>query len=248
MASFGDVYVNDAFSVSHRKHASIVGLPTRLPSFAGFLLEEEIKNLSLVFSAEHPFLFILGGAKTETKIPLLKKFIQTADYVFVGGVLSNDFIKNKGFEVGDSLVSEGIDSEISELSRDSKIIVARSVVVCNDKKNISKKSVSEILPEDSIKDVVIGNSEYLEKIIQKAKFILWNGPMGNLEEGFVDGTKHLAQMILKSSAKTILGGGDTVSALNNDDLSKFSFVSTGGGAMLDFLANEILPGIEALTQ
>lgn len=245
LASFGDIYVNDAFSVSHREHASIVGLPKFLPGFVGFLFEEEVKNLSTVFSPEHPFLFILGGAKTETKIPLFRKFIKTADYIFIGGVLANDFLKARGFEVGKSLVSKGIEEEIIQLSQNSKVILSQNVIVGN-KDVLIKKSIGNVSEEDAIKDVVVSDLEVLERVIQKSKSILWNGPMGNLEEGFLDGTKKLAKLISQSSAKSIMGGGDTISALDDSVLEKFSFVSTAGGAMLDFLANETLPGIEAL--
>lgn len=245
LASFGDIYINDAFSVSHREHASIVGLPKKLPSFTGFLFEEELKNLSKVFSPEHPFLFILGGAKTETKLPLFAKFIKTADYIFIGGVLANDFLKVRGFEVGKSLVSKGIEEEIIRLSQNSKVILSQNVIVGN--KDISiKKSIGNVSEEDAIKDVVVSDLEVLERVIQKSKFILWNGPMGNLEEGFLEGTQKLAKLISQSPAKSIMGGGDTISALDDSVLEKFSFVSTAGGAMLDFLANETLPGIEAL--
>lgn len=245
LASFGDIYVNDAFSVSHREHASIVGLPKFLPGFVGFLFEEEVKNLSTVFSPEHPFLFILGGAKTETKIPLFRKFIKTADYIFIGGVLANDFLKARGFEVGKSLVSKGIEEEIIRLSQNSKVILSQNVIVGN-KDVLIKKSIGNVSEEDAIKDVVVSDLEVLERVIQKSKSILWNGPMGNLEEGFLDGTKKLAKLISQSSAKSIMGGGDTISALDDSVLEKFSFVSTGGGAMLDFLANGTLPGIEYL--
>ncbi len=245
LASFGDIYVNEAFSVSHRKHASIVGLPKFLPSFVGLLFDEEVKNLRLAFNPSHPFLFILGGAKTETKVPLLKKFAKTADYIFVGGVLANDFFKTRGFEVGESLVSEGIEGQIIELSQNSKVILPQNVII-GDRENHAKKSINEMRVEEAIKDLVIGDLESLEKIIQKSKFILWNGPMGNLEEGFLEGTQKLADLISQSSAQTILGGGDTISALSDSDLLKFTFVSTAGGAMLDFLANETLRGIEAL--
>ncbi len=241
----GDIYINDAFSVSHREHASIVGLPKKLPSFTGFLFEEELKNLSKVFSPEHPFLFILGGAKTETKLPLFAKFIKTADYIFIGGVLANDFLKARGFEVGKSLVSKGIEEEIIRLSQNSKVILSQNVIVGN--KDVSiKKSIGNVSEEDAIKDVVVSDLEVLERVIQKSKFILWNGPMGNLEEGFLEGTQKLAKLISQSPAKSIMGGGDTISALGDSVLEKFSFVSTAGGAMLDFLANETLPGIEAL--
>lgn len=247
ISSLGDVYVNEAFSVSHREHASVVGLPKFLPGFAGFLFEEEINNLSKAFSPEHPFLFVLGGAKTSTKLPLLQKFSSLADKIFIGGVLANDFFKTKGLEVGNSFVSDDFDSK-SEVLKEQKIILPEKVLVSGQNGEQFVKTTESLNKEDSIKDVVVKNSSELEKIINESKFILWNGPMGNLEEDFGGGTRDLALLITRSSAKTIVGGGDTLSVFPGAVLEKFSFVSTGGGAMLDFLANETLPGIEALKQ
>jgi len=246
LASLGDIFVNEAFSASHRKHASIVGLPKLLPGYIGFLFEEEIKNLSGAFSPDHPFLFILGGAKIETKLPLLKKFLETADDIFIGGVLANDFFRAKGFEVGKSVVSKEAHN-YSKILESLRIVFPERVLVASGNGEEFVKTSDSLNKDDSIKDNVIKGFEKLEKIIKQAKFILWNGPSGNLEEGFGEGTRDLANLIIESQAKTIVGGGDTISIFENSVLDKFSFVSTGGGAMLDFLANETLPGIEALS-
>lgn len=230
LAELGDVFVNDAFSASHRNHTSIVGLPKLLPSFAGFLFEEEINGLQSAFAPEHPFLFILGGIKMETKLGVLDKFLDIADNIFIGGALANGFLKAKGFDIGDSVADEK--TPVEKYLNNQKIIFPDDVRRKDGKiYDIGEKTITKILP-----------------IIQSAKFILWNGPMGNIEEDSFDkGTKIIAEAVANSSAKTIIGGGDTVAVIDSMGiLDKFSFVSTAGGAMLEFLANGTLPGIEAI--
>ncbi|TSC60719.1 MAG: Phosphoglycerate kinase [Parcubacteria group bacterium Gr01-1014_107] len=245
LASLGDVYVNEAFSASHREHASIVTLPKLLPSFAGFLLEEEVENLSSAFSPEHPFLFVLGGAKTETKLPLLEKFAKLADKVFVGGVIANDFFKARGWETGRSVVSrQGLN--YSQILENLRIVLPDKVLVVDERKRESIKSPNSLSKEDFIKDNILKDSQELKDTINQAKLIVWNGPMGNFEEGFREGTLALAKLILESGARSIIGGGDTLAAIQSLGFEKFGFVSTGGGAMLDFLASGTLPGLEAL--
>jgi phosphoglycerate kinase len=245
LAQLGDIYVNDAFSVSHREHSSIVGLPKLLPSYIGLLFEEEIKNLSIVLNPPKPFLFILGGAKFETKMPLIIKYLEKADYVFVGGALANDFFKAKGLNVGKSLVSNE-DFGISKVLDKPNLILPKDLTVRN-KDGIFVKEPEKILDDDQILDIGVEAIAELEKIINKSKFILWNGPIGDYEKGFRDGTLDLARAIIKSSAQSIVGGGDTfavISKLNLED--KFSFTSSAGGAMLEFIYSGTLPGIEAL--
>lgn len=230
LASYADIYVNDAFSVSHREHASLVGVPKLLPSYMGLRFEKEVKTLSKAFYPKHPFLFIIGGAKFDTKLPLLKKFIHIADHIFVGGALANNFFKASGKDVGASLVSEG-DFDLNDLMKTNKII----------------------LPEDTIEvdgrilDAGPVSMEKLKKIVAKTKLIIWNGPLGNYEQGFKVATHALATMIATSGKESIVGGGDTLAAIQELHLTdQFSFVSTGGGAMLEFLATGTLPAIKAL--
>jgi phosphoglycerate kinase len=230
LAKLGDIYVNEAFSESHRECASIVGVPKLLPSYAGLCFEREVQELSKSFYPKHPFLFILGGAKFDTKLPLLKKFVNIADDIFVGGALANNFFKEQGKDVGVSLVMEG-DFGLSELMASGKIM----------------------LPEDSIidggriLDVGALSLEKLKEKIAAAKLVLWNGPLGNYELGYKVSTIETAKLIAELAEESIVGGGDTLAAIQElDILGKFSFVSTGGGAMLDFLAKGTLPGIEAL--
>ena len=245
LSRYGDIYVNDAFSVCHRKHASVVGIPTHLPSYAGLQLEDEINNLSKAFEPNHPFLFILGGAKFETKMPLVKKFIRSADYVFIGGALANDFFKGKGFEVGKSLVSDNLEN-IKSLSKYKNIIIPEDVEVNKGKLNKFIKP-NEVEKDEDIVDVGPETIKTLEDIINRSKFILWNGPLGKYENGFGGSTEKILKTIIKSKAKSIIGGGDTVAIISKLKIEdKFDFVSTGGGATLDFLSSGSLPGIKAL--
>lgn len=230
LASLGDIFVNEAFSVSHREHASIVGVPKLLDSYLGIQFSLEIEELSKAFYPKRPFLFILGGAKFDTKIPLLKKFISIADHIFVGGAIANNFLREQGVDVGNSLVGEG-DFKIRELLNTGKIILPEDTIIKDGK----------------IMDAGPITLENLKPIISSSKLVLWNGPLGNYEMGYKVATLALAKMIAEFSSESIIGGGDTLAAVKELNLFEgFSFVSTGGGAMLDYLANGTLVGIEAL--
>lgn len=245
LASYADLYVNEAFGASHRHHASIVSVPKHIPGYMGLQFEKELEELTHALNPEHPFLFILGGAKFETKLPLIEKFLTIADKVFVGGALANDLFKAKGYEVGKSLVSDSsIDCDV--------LCNAENIILPIDVKVIRAGKVLTITPdkveeEDTIVDAGPDTVDLLGEEAKKAAFILWNGPLGNYEAGFQIGTTDLATHIAKSNAESIVGGGDTLATLQELDIhDQFSFVSTGGGAMLQFLADETLPGIEAL--
>lgn len=244
LADLADIYVNDAFSVCHRKHASVVGVPKLLPSYVGFLIEDEIKHLSKAFKPTHPFLFVLGGAKFSTKVPLVNRFLVSADNILIGGALANDIYKAEGLEVGRSLLDKD-GKAVKPFLKETKIITPREVTVTGF--SISDKAVEDVEKQEMIVDATANWVAGIEPLINKAKFILWNGPLGNFENGYSAGTKMLAKLIANSGAFSIIGGGDTISAIEElNIMDKFSFVSTGGGAMLDFLANGTLPGIEAL--
>lgn len=246
LAKLGDVYVNESFSVDHREDASIVLLPKLLPSYAGFQLEEEIENLSRSFKKpKRPFLFILGGAKFSTKLPLIKKYLKLADYVFIGGALLNDFLRAEGYEVGDSLVSKE-NFGIKDLLGNKKIILPEDVVV-KDGDELINRSVRDVQHDDFILDVGTKSVKNLAPLIKKAKLILWNGPLGDYEIGGDVATKKVLKLVANSKAFSIIGGGDTDEIISQMKMEKkFSFMSTGGGATLDFLANGTLPGIKAL--
>ena len=224
LAKLADIYINDAFSVCHRRHASVVEITKCLPSFAGLLLEKEIKALSEINkSAKKPTclrrarrgrqgVMIIGGAKTKTKLPLIKLLTKKFDFVLVGGIVANK-IKNQK----------------------SKI------------KNI-ELPVDYVFSENSACDIGPKTIKNFSKIISKAKIIVWNGPMGKFEDArFSKGTKEIGRAIAKSKAYKIIGGGETVFAASKFNLiGKMDFVSTGGGAMLEFLADRELPGLKAL--
>jgi phosphoglycerate kinase len=245
LASLADIYVNEAFPVSHRSHASIVGVPKYLPSYAGLQFEQEVRHLSRSFNPPHPFLFILGGAKFGTKLPLVERFIQLADTVFIGGALANDLLKEKQYEIGRSLISKG-DFDFKHIVSSEKLLLP--IDITNDKREV--KNVGTLTPEDVILDAGPRTLALLKEKIDAAKFILWNGPLGLYEQGYQEPTLGLAKLIgdaTSRGAETVVGGGDTVAAIATLGMAdKITFISTGGGAMLDFLAKGTLPGIEAL--
>jgi len=245
ISRLGDIYINDAFSASHRDHASIVAITKFLPSYAGILFKAEIDNLSKAFKPTNPFLFILGGNKLETKIPLIKKFFDLADSLFIGGVPANNFLKEKGMNIGASIFSNAA-LDIKKYVNSSKIILPQDVIISNEKGR-AEKDVKKVDNRDKILDAGPNTLKNLEKIIKKSKMVVWNGPLGNYEIGFKEGTLTLAKIIANSKTLSIIGGGDTLAAIKELDLyDKFTFVSTGGGAMLQFLATGTLPGIDAL--
>ncbi|MFA5987419.1 MAG: phosphoglycerate kinase [Candidatus Paceibacterota bacterium] len=246
LAGFGDVYVNDAFAESHRPVASIVGLPNFLPSYFGFLFADEVENLSKAFNAPHPFILILGGAKFSTKVPLVKKLLKVADKIFIGGALSNTFFKNAGYEIGLSRFDEKpLDTET--LRKNPKIFLPEDAIVTDAKGKRAVRSINSILPTDSMMDNGQNFLKEIELALNGSKFVLWNGPLGIFEKGFTENTEELARAIVASGAQTIVGGGDTLASIKKCDLmDKFSFVSTGGGAMLEFLAEGTLAGIKAV--
>lgn len=246
LAKLGDVYVNEAFSVSHRAHASMVSLPKYLPSYAGFQLEEEIRNLSLVSKkTKHPFILILGGAKFETKLPIIKRFLKTLDDIFIGGALVNQVLKEEGFETGVSLVQDK-KYGLPKIIKNPKIMLPIDLLVFEDKKEYAV-SFNGVTKNEDIVDIGPETIKKLEEKIKKAKMVLWNGPLGESNAGFDEGTKKIVQAISKSKAISIVGGGDTVEVISKLKLEKkFTFVSTGGGATLEYLAKGTLPGIKAL--
>ena len=246
LAKLGDIYVNDAFPVSHRADASVVLLPKILPGYIGFRMEEELNELTLTLkNKKHPFLFILGGAKFSTKIPLLTKYLKIANYVFLGGALLNDVLKAKGLEIGKSLV-DVIDFDLSKIIKNKKLILPEYVLVKSDGHTIEKK-VNEVGKDDFILDIGESSFNELSVLIKKSKLILWNGPLGKYEDGGDVFTRKTLKLISQIKTESIIGGGDTANLVDEMKLEKkFTFVSTGGGATLEFLAKGTLPGIKAL--
>ncbi len=254
LAALGDIFVNDAFAKSHRTMASIVSLPKLLPSYAGLLLEEEIKELSQVIKdPDKPLVVVIGGAKCQTKIPLIEKFLPFADAILVGGILANTLLKSAHFDIGDSIYEEDFVDIGKTLVKNKKIILPKDVV-CDDINTedveAEIKSLDEIKQSDRIIDVGAQTAIEYSNYIRTAKTVLWNGPLGWIEkrqgshasEAMAD---FLAAMSHSKKIKSVIGGGETLSVVDRIGvLDDITFVSTGGGAMLDFLVNKSLPGIE----
>jgi phosphoglycerate kinase len=246
LADYADLYVNEAFPAAHREHASIVGVPQFLPAYAGLQFAKEVKHLSRAFNPDRPFVFILGGAKFATKLPLVEKFAGIADDVFVGGALANAYLNAAGYEVGNSRLP---DTDINvQVGLESQALHLPCDVVCEDADGKAKeKSVDEIDNEETIVDVGSQTIAAMENKIGKARMVVWNGPLGWYEKGYTEATDQLADKLARGGSQTILGGGDTAAVVLDDKAAEdFSFVSTAGGAMIQFLANETLPGIEAI--
>ncbi len=243
LASLADFYVNEAFSVSHRPHASIVGVTKFLPSYVGIWFLKEVENLKKLDNPEKPFLFILGGSKFETKVPLIEKFSNIADSVFIGGALANNFMKKIGFETGKSLLDESVN--VTKFFDKPNIKIPFDVIV----RTKEVKTPNGLSKEDMITDMGPETLDDLKNTIISSKTVLWNGPLGFYEEGFDTSSKEILKTISESKAFSVLGGGDTVKLVKEMGLeNKISFISTGGGAMLEFLSSGTLVGIEALNK
>jgi phosphoglycerate kinase len=245
LAALADIYVNDAFDNIHRDHASMVALPGLLPSYAGITLAEELHNLAAVMEPEHPALFILGGAKFETKLPLIEKYLHTYDHVFVSGALANDVLLADGLEVGQSLVSD-MSLQGQAFLSDAKLIRPVDVVVQSER-GVRTCSVRDVQSDEKIIDMGPATIAQVAPIIAAAKTILWNGPLGLYEHGAPGSTHAVAKLVAASDAFSVLGGGDTVAAVEELGLNdQFGFVSIGGGAMLTLLEAGTTPSLQAL--
>jgi phosphoglycerate kinase len=250
LAHLGDVFVEDSFDTCHRSHASIVTLPTLLPSYAGLLLEAEVQELTAALSPKSPSFAIIAGAKFSTKDPTLGALIANYDKVFVGGALANDFLKAQGHSIGASLTSNADADRIKILLHNPKLMLPID-------SRVGERGTPALTARAAGLDAVAANEvifdhgpateALLDNVVQKSKQVLWNGPLGEYEAGYTQTTDALARGIANSSAYSVIGGGDTIAAIESlHILENFSFVSTGGGAMLDFLANGTLPGIAVL--
>lgn len=267
LAALGEVFVSDAFGTVHRAHASTVGVAAYLPSYAGLLLEKEIRALTpLLKNPAHPVVLIVGGAKIDTKIGVLKNFLNKADTFIIGGGLANTFLAGEGYDVGASLYEKDkvevaqeilLASEKAAVGGDGKerFLLPQDVVVADEAKEDAE--VLDIPVEDVELDMRIldigrlTTARFVEAIL-RAKTIIWNGPVGLYEmKPFERGTREITKAVAaatKKGAVTVLGGGDTIDAIKKFGHSPadFTHVSTGGGAMLEFLESKTLPGIAAL--
>lgn len=247
LASLADIYVNDAFSCSHRKHASVDAIMNLLPSFAGFNLQEELNYLAGIVS-ESPGAAIIGGAKTSVKIPMLRNFASRLDFLILGGSLSTTFLDAMGFKVGNSFFEKNVEEALAVIEAAKKsgckiILPVDHAVAQNLEGPVTVKDNNDITMEDSIFDIGEKTSRIIEETIRKCKTIFWNGPLGVFEhESFKGGTERLTKALVschkENGAKTIIGGGDSIFAMRSFGYCEqdFSYVSTGGGALLHFLA------------
>lgn len=244
LATYADIYVNDAFSVSHREHASIIGIPRYIPGYIGLQYEQELKHLNTLRKSNEGLLVIVGGAKFKTKLDLIKDFLQKNIPVFVGGALAHSLYKARGLNIGQSLFDEN--AHIDDIKDHPQLFTPEWVVVQNNN-TTQEKPITEIDDSDSIVDIGLQSFTKLNREITSASQILWNGPLGWYEGGFSKGSLELAQTLSQSQAFTVVGGGDTITVLQDSNtLDGFDFVSTGGGALLDQLVNGKLPGTQAL--
>lgn len=247
LATFGELFVNDAFSNSHRAYASVVGLPQYLPSYAGVRFLEEIEKLTEALDPPAGSVAIIGGAKFETKQPLIEKLIGKYAKIFLGGALGNDVIKARGLPVGSSLVSATPAS--LTLASDDKLAVATDAVMQKEGGEVRTGLVVDVRTDERIVDVGPVTAAAWAEAAAGAPFVLWNGPLGIYEEGFTEASDLVARALAKSPARAVVGGGDTGAALNKYSFDPVKvFLSTGGGAMLQFLTDGTVPGIEALNK
>jgi len=259
LASFGDLYVNDAFSCSHRSHASIVKISKYLPSFSGLQLDSEVNALTKITSKiTKPITCIIGGSKISTKINVIKNLIPKFNNIIVVGGMANNFIEYFGHNIGRSIKEKNCDlivEEIISLSKKQKceLIYPEDVLVSKDLNGPSKqKELNEILSDEMILDIGPKTIFKITNIINTSKTLLWNGPAGYFENpNFANGSIQIAKTIIKNNETnkifSVVGGGDTVSLLNIiKAVDSFNFVSTAGGAFLEYLEGKKLPGITAL--
>jgi 3-phosphoglycerate kinase len=257
LSSLAEVYVNDAFGVCHRADTSVVGPPQFLPAYGGLLLKKEITMLDKVLkNPQKPVLAIIGGAKVSTKINLLEKLTKLVDYLVIGGGLANTFLCAQNYQIGNSFC-EYEATQIArrflakQMNKKPYIVLPKDAVVAKDKESKEKMvvKISEIPKDYCIFDLGPETLAEIGHILAKAKTIIWNGPVGYFENpNFRDGTDFIYYSITQNqNAVSVVGGGDTLAAISKKEyLEKITHISTGGGAMLEYIEKGTLPGIEAL--
>lgn len=249
LATLGDVFINEAFSASHRKHASIIGIPRHLPSVLGFCFENELSELNkILFKPKRPLIAIIGGAKISTKIKVINKFLGIADEVLIGGALANTIFASQGIFMADSVIEKEAFSEVRKINlKNPKLFLPIDLGIWN-KNRVYYKDVSSLFKGEKAFDIGPKTIDLFSDLIKNARIVVWNGPLGLAEQKPFDKSSiEITKAIAESKAYSVVGGGDTVAFIRKIKKERvFNYVSTGGGAMLDYLANETLPGIEAL--
>jgi len=257
LASFGDIFVNDAFGTSHRIHGSTVGITEHLPSVAGFLMESEIKYMSMVLhKPARPLVAIIGGKKASTKITVIDKLMEKADALLIGGGVANTFLKTWGLQIGKSVYEK----EMVDLARKliwkamqtkTALLLPEDVVIANGLSPSSRTKIVDIseVPEDwMILDIGPKTVEKYREVLSVAGSVVWSGPMGLFEmHKYRAGNDAILKAVVDGNANSLVGGGDTIASIQgNDYMKQISHISTGGGATLEFIEKGTLPGIEAL--
>jgi len=256
LAKLADIYVNDAFAVSHRAHASVAAIKEYLPAYAGLLLAQEAENMQKALKPSEPQVAIIGGAKLSTKIPLIKNLAAKSKYVLLGGALANNFFAARGFEVGKSLVEpDSIKLAASLLKDYNNIELPVDCVVSADEagEKGEMRAIGEVGRDEYIFDIGPQTVKAFAKFIKEAATIVWNGPVGLFEkEHFKHGTLAIARLVAAQStgrAFGIVGGGETVEALRLTKMTEYvDWISTGGGAMLSYLGGESMPGLDGIIE
>lgn len=255
-SSLGDIFINDAFGTLHRSHASNVGISKNLPSGVGYLIEKEIKNLSkLVDNPKKPYTIILGGSKVSDKIGIIENLVTKADYILIGGGMAFTFLKAAGFKIGNSLEEKDKISYCEDLLKkyEDKIILPIDVITAkeiSDKVKTNERFINEIEDDEIGLDIGPKTLEVFNQYIKDSKTIFLNGPLGYFElKPFENGTKKVLEMITSTKAYTVIGGGDSIRALNTFNLSdKISHISTGGGASLTYLEGTKMEALEVIDE
>ncbi|TAK32101.1 MAG: phosphoglycerate kinase [Chloroflexota bacterium] len=257
LSSLAQIYVNDAFGTAHRAHASTEGVATFLPAYAGLLMEKEIEALSRALTnPARPFAAVIGGAKVSDKIKVLQHLVDKVDTLLIGGGMANTFLLADGYQVGDSLVeSDRVDAALDIMSRANqrgvKLLLPKDVVIAD---SFSADAVSRAVPATQVPngwrilDIGPETVESFSQELKRCQTVLWNGPMGVFEfPRFAEGTRSIARVLAELNATTIIGGGESVAAVEQLGLSdRMTHVSTGGGATLEFLEGRVLPGVAVL--
>ena len=259
LASLADIYINEAFSCSHRAHASVTGITKFIKSYAGETIVNELNSLEKIFNKSNkPVTCIIGGSKISTKIDLISNLIKKVDFMIIGGAMANNFIKYNNFEIGKSLFEPNKEETIKEIisaanRNNCKLIIPNDVIVSTNENTAGKnKSLSEIESSDIIFDIGADTIKNIGEVINLSKTLLWNGPLGFFEKDFfANGSNEVAKLIKINTQKKLLisiaGGGDTAAAIKKAKAEDgFSYISTAGGAFLEWIEGKILPGLKVL--
>ena len=259
LSSFADVYINEAFSCSHRSHASIDSITNFLDAYAGSTIIDEVEALEKVFlNSKKPVACLIGGSKISTKIDLIINLMPKMDFMIIGGAMANNFFKHEGFNIGKSLIEQNIETTIKSIYQESKRheceLILPIDVICSKKFDQAgeNKKLSEVNDDDIILDIGIESTDRIDSILKKSKTVLWNGPFGLFEyDDFANGTNDISRSIAKytktNNLISVAGGGDTLAAIKKSNhQNDFTYISTAGGAFLEWLEGKILPGLKVL--